>query len=253
MTSWQMILSKDLSENNFSEIFNQSDLSFPVNDEAHELSVIGKDNTFKVISQVELASCVRRKHDYMCHKHQVFGNDLVATCPGALYLRSEPEVQKHCRLERKPAIELIYQISDLEHLIYYPTPKVYTVYCKNGTKRVLHLSQATKVRIKPDCQENLDKHAITSDNIVNLATEPLYCDWSWDPLDMPVVILKDQGHADFMIINLRKFVTKVNEQSKKAYLMEDLLISNVSSSKSMLSKFLTFFWITSNFISISIF
>ena len=44
--------------------FSQSDISFPTSKEAlfiadeHEPIAIGKDNAFKVISQVELASCL---------------------------------------------------------------------------------------------------------------------------------------------------------------------------------------------------
>ena len=59
----------------------------------HELIAIGKDNTFKLISQVELASCVQRNHVYMCDRHQVLENDLADTCLGALCIRSKPEVQ----------------------------------------------------------------------------------------------------------------------------------------------------------------
>jgi hypothetical protein len=63
------------------KIFNQSDMSFPSNDEAlfiteeHELIAIGKDNTFKVISEVELASCLQRNHVHMRDRHQVLEND----------------------------------------------------------------------------------------------------------------------------------------------------------------------------------
>jgi hypothetical protein len=56
----------------------------------------------------------------------------------------------------------------------------------------------------------LDKHTITSDSIVSLVTEPLFYDWTWDPLNMPAMTLKDPGHVDFMLNNLRKFVRKVN-------------------------------------------
>jgi hypothetical protein len=65
MTILQLIENKQLSESDFAEIFNQSDLSLLSNNEAlfitdeHELIAIGKDNTFKVIYQVELASCVQ--------------------------------------------------------------------------------------------------------------------------------------------------------------------------------------------------
>ena len=48
---------------------------------------IGKDNTFRVISLSELASCDQRNHVYMCDKHQV---DLGETSLG---LKSESGVK----------------------------------------------------------------------------------------------------------------------------------------------------------------
>jgi hypothetical protein len=130
------------------------------------------------------------------------GNDLADTFLGALYIRSEPGVQKHCRFERKIAQELVYQISDLDHLIYSPKPQVHTIYCKNGIKTVLHLDQEAKVRVDTNCHVMLEKHTTTPDSIVSLANEPLYYNWSLDPLEMPAVTLKDPGQVDFMLNTL---------------------------------------------------
>jgi hypothetical protein len=68
--------------------------------------------------QVESASWVQTNHVYKCDRHQVLRNDLVDTLLGALYIKSEPEGQKHHRFERKAVKEHVYQISDLDHLIY---------------------------------------------------------------------------------------------------------------------------------------
>jgi hypothetical protein len=59
--------------------------------------------------------------------------------------------------------------------------------------------------------------------------DPLYYDWAWDPLKMPAVALMDPCHVDFMLNNLRKFVTKVNEQSQNPSYIAQLLISNIFS------------------------
>jgi hypothetical protein len=107
MTIRQSIENEKLSESNFEEIYNQSDEALFITDE-HELIAIGKDNTKKVISQVVLASYVQRNHVYMFDKHQVLRNDLADTCLRVLYIRSKPEVQNHCRFERKITQELVY-------------------------------------------------------------------------------------------------------------------------------------------------
>ena len=81
---------------------------------------------------------------YMCDKHQV---DLGETCLGALYLKSKSVVQKHCKFNIRPAQKIVYQITDPDHLVYSTHPKVYTIYCENGTQKVLHLEQASKSHV----------------------------------------------------------------------------------------------------------
>ena len=68
------MLSNQLSNNDFNEIFNQSDLTFPEVEEAlfitdkNDLIAIGKNDAFKVISQVKLTACIQRGHIYFCDK-----------------------------------------------------------------------------------------------------------------------------------------------------------------------------------------
>ena len=82
------------------------------------------------------------------------------------------------------------------------------------------------MRVDTNCHVKLEKHTITSESIVSLANEPLYYDWSWDPLKMPAVTLKDPGH-----------VAKVKEHLENATIIDDLFISTVILPKSKFSKF----------------
>jgi hypothetical protein len=59
----------------------------------------------------------------------------------------------------------------------------------------------------------------------------LYFDGTWDPLDVPAVTLKDLGHLDSTLNNLREFMAKVKEHSENATVINDLLISTVIFSK----------------------
>jgi hypothetical protein len=149
MTIKQAIFADQLSDTDYKDIFNQSDLSFEAVEQAlfvqdeHNLIAIGKDNAFKVISPIELASCIQKSHVYLCDKHHVLENDLRDSCLGSLYLRSETGVQRNCKFEKRPVKEMVYQINDLEHLIYSPNPNVYTMNCKNGSRHVFHLKPKT--------------------------------------------------------------------------------------------------------------
>ena len=84
------MLSNQLSNNDFNDICNQSDLSFlPVKEalfitEKNDLIAIGKNDEYKVISLVELAACIQKGHIYLCDKHQVLGNDIEDSCLGSL-------------------------------------------------------------------------------------------------------------------------------------------------------------------------
>jgi len=77
---------------------------------------------FKLISNSDLASCVKRNHIYLCEKHQVLQTNLAGTCLGTLYLQHEGGVIENCQIKRKPVRETVYQLNANEHLIFSPKP-----------------------------------------------------------------------------------------------------------------------------------
>ena len=252
MTIKQAIFADQLSDTDYKDIFNQSDLSFEAVEQAlfvqdeHNLIAIGKDNAFKVISPIELASCIQKSHVYLCDKHHVLENDLRDSCLGSLYLRSEKGVQRNCKFEKRPVKEMVYQINDLEHLIYSPNPNVYTMNCKNGSRHVFHLEKTSKITIEENCVIQLEKHTIKSDSSINLNAAPLTYSWNWDPLEMPAINLEDMQRVDLMMNNLRKDVKELVREHNETDL-NTLFLSTVTDS-SKFNFFSLFFWITSAFI-----
>ena len=251
MTIRQSMLSNQLSNNDFNEFFNQSDLSFPAVEEAlfitdkNDLIAIGKNDAFKVISQVELAACIQKGHIYLCDKHQVLGNDIEDSCLESLYIRSEIGVQKHCNFDRRPVTELVYQINDFDHLVYSPNPKVYTMYCKNGTRQVFHLEKASKIHIDENCHIKLAKHTIKSDNSINLHANPLTFSWAFDALEMPALAMENAQHSDFILNKMRSTILELESQTTNATKLEDLLIKSVTGGSKIIA---AFFWATSIFV-----
>ena len=252
MTIKQAIFADQLSDTDYKDIFNQSDLSFEAVEQAlfvqdeHNLIAIGKDNAFKVISPIELASCIQKSHVYLCDKHHVLENDLRDSCLGSLYLRSETGVQRNCKFEKRRVKEMVYQINDLEHLIYSPNPNVYTMNCKNGSRHVFHLEKTSKITIEENCVIQLEKHTIKSDSSINLNAAPLTYSWNWDPLEMPAINLEDMQRVDFMMHNLRKDVKELVREHNETD-VNTLFLSTVTDS-SKFNFFSLFFWITSAFI-----
>ena len=71
-----------------------------------EMIAIGRASSlgasqFKLISNSDLASCVKRNHIFLCEKHQVLQTNLPGTCLGALYLQHEGGVIENCQLKKK--------------------------------------------------------------------------------------------------------------------------------------------------------
>jgi hypothetical protein len=115
-----------MSTRDLADIFDQSNMDFKSDERAvyipdkQNMIAIGKDNYFQIISQVGLTGCLQRHHLYFFDKHHVLRNNLEDTCLGAIYLRPELGVQKHCKFKIKPVSELVYQISDTDHLVFSP-------------------------------------------------------------------------------------------------------------------------------------
>jgi hypothetical protein len=98
-----------------------------------DLIAIDNDSNFQVLTQTDLANCVQRNHAYLCDKQHVVKHDLTDTCLGSLYLRMENGVRQHCKFEQRPVQEMVYQLTDTEHLVFSPQMQTSTIICKNAT------------------------------------------------------------------------------------------------------------------------
>ena len=86
-----------------------------------DIIAIGTDDDYHVLTQTDLAGCTKRNHIYLCDKLQVIQTDLSETCLGSLFLQMESGVRSHCKFETKPVQEIVYQLTDRDHLIFSPT------------------------------------------------------------------------------------------------------------------------------------
>ena len=104
----------------------------------------------------------------------------------------------------------------IEHLVYSPDPKVYTMYCKNGTRQVFHLEKASKIHIDENCQIKLAKHTIKSDDSINLHANPLTFSWAFDALEMPALAMENAQHSDFILNKMRSTILELESQAHNA-------------------------------------
>ena len=162
-----------------------------------DLIAIDDDKNFQVLTQTDLANCVQRNHVYLCDKQNVVKHELTDTCLGSLYVRNEDGVRKHCKFERKPVQETVFQLSDTEHIVYSPTLQTSAIMCRNGTSETIHLNLVTKINVPEDCQLKLLRHTIISSSTVpEISTKPLQYAWSWDPLSLPSTLLENPQQLD---------------------------------------------------------
>ena len=204
------------SQHDLDSIFDQNNLDFPQYPEAlfiedkADLIAIGADKSFQILSQMDLANCVQRNHVYLCDRNTVVKTDLTESCLGSLYLRQEEGVRKHCKFVRRPVQEIVYQLTDTEHLIYSPILQTTTILCRNNTQETVYLEQSSRVKVPQGCSLQINKHKIHSVRQTNINPHPLHVAWTWDPLSLPSTLLSDPEHLDHLLYQLQTDFSKID-------------------------------------------
>ena len=181
-----------------------------------ELIAVSHDDKFQVLSQSDLASCIKRNKIYLCENHQVLHTDLSNSCLGSIYSNFEYGIKQNCRAHRKPLTETVYQLSPTNYLVFTPEPYKTTIECKTGANIPVFLTQIYQLHVPEDCKITLKSHAIQSDFNIRINPAPLDIPWSIDPMDLPADILLDAAVIDDKMKTLdTDLKILLNETSKK--------------------------------------
>ena len=208
----------NLPQQQLDAIFDQNNLDHPQYPEAlfitdkTDIIAIGADNSFQILSQMDLANCVQRNHVYLCDRNTVVQTDLTDSCLGSLYLRQEEGVRKHCKFERRPVQEIVYQLTDTEHLVYSPVLQTASIVCRNNTHETVYLDQSTRITVPQGCSLSLQKHRIHSERQTTISPHPLHGAWNWDPLSLPSTLLADPEHLDHLLYELRTDFNTIDQK-----------------------------------------
>jgi hypothetical protein len=214
--------------------------------DAADLIAIDNENNFQVLTQTDLANCVQQSHVYLCDKQHVMQHDLSDTCLGLLYLRMEHGVKKHCKFERRPVQETVYQLTDTEHLVYSPYKQISTILCKNATFEIVHLDTATKIHVPENCHVKLSKHTITSTFTSRISSPPLQFAWAWDPFTLPSTSLENPQHLDHIVNELRNKIYNLQKN-----ISDPINFKNVFTKSTLtFNSTLIIIWVTLALISI---
>jgi hypothetical protein len=137
------------------------------------------DQTFKLVSQSDLAACHRMGETYFCKGRNDLRTDILETCHGSLFLQQSKGVQKYCKFEISPAREQVFKLAYNKWTI--STQKQYTTHmiCNKSRKPII-VGPGAIIELKPGCKVRLQTHILTADNIEELEIEPTYFNWNWD-------------------------------------------------------------------------
>jgi hypothetical protein len=152
-----------------------------------------------------------KKPCFLCDKHDAVKSDFSDTCLGSLYVRMEKGAWNHCKFERRPVQEIVYQLSDSDHLVFSPTLQTSTIKCTNGFATRVHFEQSTKINVPARCFIKLTRHEITSTDSAKIAPPLLRYSWSWDPFTLPSSLLSHPAHIDQTMSELRTNIFGMNK------------------------------------------
>jgi hypothetical protein len=129
--------------------------------------------TFKIISQLDLASCHKMGETYFCKGRNDLRTDITETCLGSLYLQKAKGIQKNCKFEIGAAKEQVFRLSHSKWAV--ATQRQFTTHqvCGKNRKPVA-VGPGTTISLEPDCKIRLPSHILSADSFEEEIIEPTY-------------------------------------------------------------------------------
>ena len=108
-------------------------------------------NTFKILSQSDLAGCHHMGEHYFCNGRNVLQTKMEDTCLGAIFVRHLSGVKQHCKFEIKLMKEQVFQLSRNKWQVYSMTSFSTTVVCDRTVKPIM-IDFSTIIELDPGCK-----------------------------------------------------------------------------------------------------
>jgi len=181
----------------------------------HNFIAIGTDNKYKVFTEDELTECDRHGRYFLCEGHQILRTKLAESCLGALYLRLDEGIHKHCKFERRPLEEEVYQLSSTNFLVFSPERFTTKLVCTNAslTNTPVFIQGATEVHVPPGCTAALNSHVISADLNIRISPPPIHAIWKWNPLSFPSDMLEDVRAVDNRLASVQDELVKIRSEA----------------------------------------
>lgn len=176
---------------------------------------IGNNNKYKTFTESELTECDKHGRYFLCEGHQILRTKLAESCLGALYLRQESGMHAHCKFERRPLEEEVYQTSSTEFLVFSPGRFTTKLECTNAslTNTPIFIQGATNVVVPPGCTVELQSHVISADLNIRISPPTIRAVWKWNPLTFPSTMLEDVTAVDNRLAEVQQELHRIKDES----------------------------------------
>jgi len=136
-------------------------------------------DTFKILSQSDLASCDKMGETYFCMGRNDLRTDITKTCLGCLYLRQGKGIPKNCKFEISAAKEQVFRLAHNKWAI--ATQKQFTTHqvCGKDRKPVT-VGPGTTITLEPGCKIQLQSHIMTADIFEEEVVKTTPFSWTWN-------------------------------------------------------------------------
>ena len=178
-----------------------------------DMIAISGDESFRLVSQTDLAGCIQRNHIFLCESQHVLRTNLSETCLGSLYKKSTSGVRANCRFDRRPLQEKVYQLSGSVYLVYAPSPFTTRVDCLNGSSFSAYFGQTTKLTVPSGCSVQLRSHTLRVDEKFHMPLPPEVTEWRWDLLSLPADLLGRSSYLDSSFVDLVGNLTQLRDDA----------------------------------------
>ena len=182
-----------------------------------DMIAINREQRYKLLTEADLAGCIKKNHIFLCEKNAVLNTDLGDTCLGALYFRSTEGVKTQCKFEKRPLKETVYQTGPFSFLVFTPEPYTTQVECRNGTHIPLFLGRMTKLNLEPHCYITLKAHHLQPSEHFQLDPSTILSEWIWNPLQLPAHLLPQAPHVDLALNHLSSSIRSLSTDSQALY------------------------------------
>ena len=181
---------------------------------------IGTNGGYKTLTEQELSTCLHKNRVYICDKPNFVRTKLANTCIGSLYDKDETGVKRHCKFERKPFMETVFQVGPNNFVVFSPEQFTARFSCRTGSSTA-NVAYANRIILDSGCSLELQNHLLHSTNHFTLHDDTEISTWDWDPLTAPAASLTDFTHVVEEVNEIRSsewFKERIDDHFQKDFL-----------------------------------